>query len=40
MTTSSSSNTTAPKWGDWMGSWKIEKDLIDQEAERIDRQKA
>ena len=26
-------------WGDWMGSWKV-GDEIDQEAERIDRQKA
>ena len=28
-----------PTWGDWMGSWKV-GDQIDQEAERIDRQKA
>jgi ubiquitin-activating enzyme E1 len=26
-------------WGEWMGSWKIGDD-VDQEAERIDRQKA
>ena len=27
-------------WGDWMGSWKIAADQVDEEAERIDRQKA
>jgi len=26
-------------WGEWMGSWKVGED-VDQEAERIDRQKA
>eukprot|EP00546_Thalassionema_frauenfeldii_P018444 CAMPEP_0178900650 /NCGR_PEP_ID=MMETSP0786-20121207/3584_1 /TAXON_ID=186022 /ORGANISM="Thalassionema frauenfeldii, Strain CCMP 1798" /LENGTH=1237 /DNA_ID=CAMNT_0020571663 /DNA_START=42 /DNA_END=3756 /DNA_ORIENTATION=+ len=27
-------------WGDWMGSWKTNAADVDQEAERIDRQKA
>ena len=30
---------TAPAWGEWMGGWKLGA-AIDQEAERIDRQKA
>jgi len=36
-TTMTTSSTVS--WGDWMGSWKVGND-IDQEAERIDRQKA
>ena len=38
----STSTTTPPPttWGDWMGGWKVHDDQIDQEAERIDRQKA
>ena len=32
--------TTKTKWGEWMGSWKVDFDQIDHEAERIDRQKA
>lgn len=40
MSSSSSSSHQQPSWGDWMGSWKIHTDQIDQEAERIDRQKA
>ena len=36
----STTTTSQPSWGDWMGSWKIHTDQIDQEAERIDRQKA
>ena len=32
--------TNAVNWGEWMGSWKVHTDQIDQEAERIDRQKA
>ena len=31
--------TATVNWGDWMGAWKV-GDQIDQEAERIDRQKA
>jgi hypothetical protein len=31
--------TSVPNWGEWMGSWKVGSQ-IDQEAERIDRQKA
>jgi len=34
------STTATVTWGDWMGSWKVNIDQIDQEAERIDRQKA
>lgn len=37
MTTTSSS--TSVNWGEWMGSWKVGSE-IDEEAERIDRQKA
>jgi len=33
-------STNQPDWGDWMGSWKVHSDQIDQEAERIDRQTA
>jgi len=32
--------TTNSAWGDWMGSWKTDEADVDQEAERIDRQKA
>lgn len=41
ISTSTTANMTVPKvnWGDWMGAWKV-GDQIDQEAERIDRQKA
>ena len=35
----SNSNNMTPNWGEWMGSWKVGSQ-IDQEAERIDRQKA
>ena len=35
----SNSNSMTPNWGEWMGSWKVGSQ-IDQEAERIDRQKA
>jgi ubiquitin-activating enzyme E1 len=38
-TTNEDSTMTDAKWGDWMGAWKV-GDQIDQEAERIDRQKA
>mmetsp|Transcript_3005 Transcript_3005/g.6757 ORF Transcript_3005/g.6757 Transcript_3005/m.6757 type:complete len:1300 (+) Transcript_3005:21-3920(+) len=37
---SSSSESTKVTWGDWMGSWKVNLDSIDHEADRIDRQKA
>ena len=39
-TTTTTTTKTPPSWGDWMGSWKVHTDQIDQEAERIDRQKA
>ena len=32
-------STTTAEWGEWMGGWKLGS-AIDQEAERIDRQKA
>lgn len=48
--TDADASTTAPaatgnpasnvSWGDWMGSWKVNADDLDHEAERIDRQKA
>jgi len=37
--TSTTTGNSTP-WGEWMGSWKINPTQIDQEAERIDRQKA
>ena len=33
-------STSAASWGDWMGSWKVQDHERDDEAERIDRQKA
>ena len=39
ITEEESGEATAPAWGEWMGGWKLGA-AIDQEAERIDRQKA